>query len=519
VTQKPPVEKETAESRLQPAPPTLAERSFTALKWNYLGAAARVGSQLVIGVLLARLLGPEPFGLVAIAWFVIGLGNLISDLGFGSALVQREIVHVEDTRFVFTILVLVAMIMTITVVSTAGLVSEFFRRPDAIPVIQVLGLLFVVQAFGQVSASLLRRELNFKVVQIAQVSSYLIAYLGLGLPLALVGAGVWSLVSAAIGQAVLVSAMLFAARPHTVVPLLRPRGDGMLRFGSTVMGSNIANFTINNIDTAIIGRAFGAVDLGLYSRALQLVSTPMNAVLSNLSAVLFPAYSQAQTNASSLRKTYFASLTLVGLVCLPALAAIAVIPETVIVGLYGSNWNAAAPLLAPLSLGIAVTALLALSGPLLMGIGRPSVEFRAQAISAVITALALMLAANYSLVVLAWTLFSVFLIRFYLVTRNALQATKGRWLDVLRALLFPLVIASTTATAVKAVDLLASVSEIPPGLRLLLAACAGALSLMTSFIALRSWIISENVAWFVRGIEGRLPEFVKRILLSNPTRR
>jgi O-antigen/teichoic acid export membrane protein len=515
VTQGPPVEKEIPKSSPQPAS-TLAERSFSALKWNYLGALVRVVSQLVIGVLLARLLGPEPFGLVAIAWFVVGLGNLISDLGFGSALIQRERIHEEDTRFVFTILVLIASIMTITVVSTAGFVSDFFRRPDAVPVIRALGLLFVAQAFGQVPANLLRRELNFKVVQMAQVSSYLIAYLGLGIPLAIAGAGVWSLVAAALAQAVLVSTMLFAMRPHAVAPLLSQPGRGLLGFGSTVMGSNIANFTINNIDTAIIGRAFGAVDLGLYSRALQLVSTPMNAVLSNLSAVLFPAYSRAQANTASVRKTYFASLTLVGLLCLPVFTAIAVVPETVIIGLYGSRWSAAVPLLAPLSLGIAVTGLLALSGPLLMGVGRPGVEFRAQALSAVVTVLALILAAAYSLVVLAWTLFGVFLIRFYLVTRNALQATTGTWSDVLRALISPMTVAAFIAAAVKGVDLVAVTAQMTAGLRLMLAAFVGAASLLTSLVVLRRWLFSGDVAWFVNSIQGRLPGIVTRVLLDKP---
>ena len=130
MSREPPTEEGSAKVHLPIAPGRLAERSFTALKWNYFGAGIRILSQLAIGVILARLLGPEPFGLVAIAWFVVGLGTLISDLGFGSALIQSEKVHEHDKRYVFTILFLVALVTTIVVVSSAGLIAEFFRRPE-----------------------------------------------------------------------------------------------------------------------------------------------------------------------------------------------------------------------------------------------------------------------------------------------------------------------------------------------------------------------------------------------------
>ncbi len=79
----------------------LTRRSLGALKWNYLGTGAKIASQLAIGIVLARLLGPEPFGLIAVAWLMLGLGNLIADSGLSVALVQKEQISARDIRYVF----------------------------------------------------------------------------------------------------------------------------------------------------------------------------------------------------------------------------------------------------------------------------------------------------------------------------------------------------------------------------------------------------------------------------------
>ena len=518
MSKEPGAEEGEAQTRFPTEPGRLAERSFGALKWNYLGAAVRVIAQLVIGIILARLLGPEPFGLVAIAWFVVGLGTLIADLGFGSALIQSKRVHEHDTRYVFTVLVLVASTMTIIVVSLAGMIASIFRRPDAVPIIQALGLLFVIQAFGQVPASLLRRELNFRAVQIAQAGSYLLAYLCLGIPLAIIGWSVWSLVAAALAQAVLCSAMLFALRPHAVSPRFTSHERGLLGFGSKVMGSNLANFSINNIDTLIVGRAFGTVDLGLYNRALQLVVTPMSALMSNLSAVIFPAYSRARTNPVAIRKTFLASFTLIGLLLVPPFVVIAIVPEAVLVGLYGEHWRSAVPLLTPLSLATGMTGLLSLSGPLLNGLGRPGVELRAQSIAAVVTAIALMAASTFSLLALAWTLLGAFAFRFFLITRKAIEATDTSWLDVALALSWPSAVAAIAAIVVKVTDIGLAEHGLAPSGRLFVAACIGAVSLFAAVVGLKRRIFAGNTGWFLAKIDRRLPAAARWLLVAKSGR-
>src|SRR3954447_7843179 len=108
--------------------PTLPMLGWQALKWNYFGNAARGLAQFVIGILLARLLGPEPFGIVAVAWIILGVGNLFADLGFGAALVQRASLSTSDLRFIFTCQMVFASCLTLVGVLSADFIARYFHK-------------------------------------------------------------------------------------------------------------------------------------------------------------------------------------------------------------------------------------------------------------------------------------------------------------------------------------------------------------------------------------------------------
>src|SRR5919201_6189643 len=122
---------------------TLASSAWSGLMWNYLGVAARFVSSFVIGVVLARLLDPKPFGQVAITWIVIGLGNLVADFGFGAALVQRQEISKESIRFVFTVQMAIGAAMTALVIALAPLLASLFGQPEVTPVLRALAWIFL----------------------------------------------------------------------------------------------------------------------------------------------------------------------------------------------------------------------------------------------------------------------------------------------------------------------------------------------------------------------------------------
>ena len=490
----------------------LAKRSLGALKWNYLGAAARIGSQFVIGILLARLLGPEPFGLVAIAWLLLGLGNLVADFGLASALIQRATINERDIRYVFTLQLLMGAGLSALVYFSADYLAVFYRRPDAASVLQWMGLCFLFQAAGQTATALLRRSLDHRRVQICQVLSYLAGYLLLGIPLALGGAGVWALVVAQLCQSLLYSCSTYLSVRHPLLPSFRSEQTGMLAFGSKVMASNLTSWGISNLDSAIIGRILGVLDLGLYNRSMNLVAAPMNAAVSSLQGVLFPLYSRLQGQTDQIRRTYLAVICLLSLVLVPMFAAVAAIPETLVLGIYGSSWRAAAVIITPLALAMPVNAILAMSGPLMMGQARAGLEAGAQLLGVLVMVAAVSFFAGYSLSAVAWAVLAVYCLRAVLVTRLALGLIGTPAGAILRALAGSVTLGIIAAVVAWLLDSLLTVPLPVSAVRVFVdLACAGCAALL-GMVGFGRWLICREAREILGSATSHLPQWLQAIV-------
>jgi PST family polysaccharide transporter len=483
----------------------LARRSLGALKWNYLGTGIKVLSQLVIGIVLARLLGPEPFGLIAIAWLVLGLGSLIADSGLGVALIQKPHISPRDIRYVFSLQMLAGILLTLLTLALAPAVAVFYDRPDAAGVLRWMSLLFVIQGFGQTASALLRRDLDHKRVQLIQVATYLLAYLLLGLPLAYSGYGVWALVIAQLAQSASNSLAVYLCVRHPLWLALRAEQPGLFRFGFKVLGSNLTSWGISNIDSAIIGRQLGVTELGLYSRSMNLLASPMNAAVTTLQGVLLPLYSRLQHRPEAVRDIYLASLCLMSVVLAPAFSVIAVMPETTILAVYGVAWQGAAVLIAPLALAMPVNAALALGGPLMQGLGHAGLEASSQGIGFVILVVAVIVAASFSLAAVAWVVLAVYCLRAWLVTRLAAGLVAIPASAILRALAGPVVLAMFAALAAWQLDVWLTLSVVQPAWRFALVIGLSALAVLAALLAGGRWLFCIEAQTLLSQARSHLP--------------
>lgn len=489
---------------------SLSERSVTALKWNYIGAFAVILSQVAIGIALARLLGPEPFGLVAIALLVLSLGNLFAEGGLGAALIQKRDITNQDIRSVFSAQILIGFFIAAAVIAFTPWIVLFFKKPDAKFVVMVMAISIAIQPVGQTATALLRRKLEFKKIQLIRLISYLFGYLAIGVPLAFLGLRVWSLVVAQLIQTTFYSFTVYFIARHPVFPLVRPDQCRLLRFGTTITGNNITSWGSSNLDTAIVGRFFGTVDLGLYNRAFNLVNMPMSAVVSSMQGVLFSAYARSQDNRSALRRTYIVSIGGMALLLLPMFSAASAVPESIILGLYGGKWRSAIPLLTPLALAMPINAMLAMAGPLLTGIGQPHKEFIAQIVSWLFMVPALILASHYSLEVVAWSVLGVYIVRFLILISMSLHAIDEKIQNLINILFVPLVIAVILSAFAFSIDRLLLSAEFGPTLRLILVIVFCALSYLVLLFLFRKQIVRGPTKSFLITIQDKLPSIIVR---------
>ena len=171
----------------------LAKSAISSFHWNLIGSIVRSGSGFFLNIVLARILGPEPYGLVAIATIFIAIGNLIINSGLSSGLIQKQDISDKDIHYILTVQLGLGILITIFIITFAPLLGILYRQPTVIPVLQVLALTSTLQAAAQTSTALLKRRLQFDRIQYVSVASYFLGYLGIGLWLALGGHGVWSL--------------------------------------------------------------------------------------------------------------------------------------------------------------------------------------------------------------------------------------------------------------------------------------------------------------------------------------
>ncbi|MGY0194249.1 lipopolysaccharide biosynthesis protein [Leptothrix sp. BB-4] len=380
------------------SPGNLGQRSVAAVAWGGGGTAVRLLLQLGTQVLLARLLGPAEYGVFAIGAIVVAFATFFSDVGLAYGLIQKAEVDDRDIRFVLTWQALLGGVVTLAVVALAPWLARFFDEPRAGPVIAALAALALLNALTAPSLNLLKRRLDFRRIQIAQVLSYVAGYVLVGIPMALAGQGVWALTCSWLVQGGCNLVLMYGATRHPLRPLLwYPQGRSQFAYGSVVFATNFVNWVINNADRVIVGRFMSSRDVGLYATACNLLATPSSALLGVLQPVFFSASSRVADDRERLVRGYLTLLSAFAVFLLPAFVVLFVVARDLVALLYGPAWREVGPLLQVVALSMPFFILWGLTTPMLWTGGRARSEVLIQLPIALLWIGACLLAARHSL--------------------------------------------------------------------------------------------------------------------------
>ena len=484
--------------------PSLRARGITAFLWGGGGTVVRLIVQVGAQIAMARILGPEQYGLFAVGAIVLSFSNFFSDLGFAYGLIQRPQVSPDDIRFVFTWQLILGTLTGGTLMLLAPMLAGFFGDVRIAAVISALAPLCLVQAATSVSLNLMQRAINYKAVQMAQVIGYVAGYVGVGIPLALSGAQVWALVWAWSIQALVSCGVLYAFARHPVAPKLIHRGGwGIARFGLNVLATNVVNWVVSNADRVVIARSAPAATVGLYTTSYSLMSTPASSVMGFVQPVMYAACSRVQGQTQPIREAY---LTLSGVICLvlmPAYAFVAIVAGTFIQALYGSAWAGAAPLLTPLALAMPLYLLWNVTTPPMWTSGRVTDELKLQAPIAVLWIVSVLVAVQYSILAAAWTVFALSLVRWLVFTRmlkRILALESGAYWHAVRG---GLVVSGIVACVAGAVDAAMALLDAGPPLVRLAASLFTSLAVVLLCVRSFGALINDRVMRLVLETAGR----------------
>ncbi|TGE25089.1 lipopolysaccharide biosynthesis protein [Hymenobacter aquaticus] len=338
------------------APKNLTTTTLHSMTWTT--AATIVTSVMQIGytAIMARLLPPAAFGLVALAGVVLRFGGYFAQMGMAQALIQKPELSDEDIRAAFTSSTVLGALFAGTMVLGAPLTRYIFEQPEVVQLVRVMALGTFVAGVIATSMSLLRRRMEFRTLAIMDIITYVLAYGVVGVGLAWRGFGVWSLVWASLSQGLILGVMSYAITRHNVRFYFNwERYRPLLSYGGRISFTSFLEFITSSLDTMVIGRVLGAALLGIYNRAYMLISLPLYLITTSVSKVIFPAFSQLQTNLPKLRAVYLASITLVAAVVLPLSAGMAVAAPELVRSLLGPGWDASVPVLRMMSLPVSMS--------------------------------------------------------------------------------------------------------------------------------------------------------------------
>ena len=330
----------------------LSRHAIHGFIWLLSTGAAQGAVQIVTLILLARLLGPEPFGIVGGALIAMRVADLLSKLGVGQALVQRK--EVDEAHIAAALIFFLGWgaLVTLVLVAAAPLLAEAIGIAQLNQVVPVMALGVLASNCSEVSMALLRRDLRFRGLAVAQAISYIVAYGPFGLGLALLGFGVWSLAWAFVVQLALKSAVLIVIGPHRWSLRATPLAmRDLMTFGGGMTGWRLANRASKELDNLVVARMLGAEALGLYRRAYQLSVTPADFFARSMATIAFPVATKLQ-DPERLARGYLLAVSGVAVIGLPLGAFMAVVAPELVTVLLGPQWVAASAPLAILSLGL-----------------------------------------------------------------------------------------------------------------------------------------------------------------------
>lgn len=388
----------------------LGRRTLAALLWTYTGAVGRVVLQLVFQLMLARLLGPEAFGQASLALIVLGFGWILSEAGFGSALIQKAEISTQDIRFALAWVLLASVGAGACIALASPLLARWLGDAQAWPLLAAAGLLIPIQAVSNIPSSLMRRALDAKRAQGIYLAGYAVAYGAVGLPAAWAGAGPWALI-AAFGTHSLFG--LVAACRVTRCPL-RPsfRGDRSLRaFGFKVTLANMANWATENVDRMLVSRFWGSASLGAYGAAANLSRAPAGFLLGSLQSVAFASAARLQHSRERLAGVFLGMVAGVSLLTWPIFVTMSVHADILIALLYGQRWMEAGPLFAIFSLALMPMTLLGVAGPLLWAINAVGADVQGQLLTVALLLVGLWFCSGLPLQQAAWVVLPAYLAR------------------------------------------------------------------------------------------------------------
>jgi len=389
-------------------------RTFSAVRWTTTAAFMRTIVQLVQLSVLARLLAPEDYGLMAMVAVVLGFATMFSDLGLNSAYLQRQNVTPQQRSSLFWMNLAMGGGLTIMVMSCSPLIARFFGDARLTPLLMLSSCTFIISSLGQQIKMTAAKALDFRPVALIEILASIVAFMAAVIA-SYAGWGVYALIGGAIINAAVGTLLSWIFLSRGWHPLWRFQWDDVrsfLGFGGALVANNFVNQINSSIDLLLGGRMLTASSLGLYSLPRNVVFHIQGMVNPIITRVGFPLIAQVQTDIPKVRSIYLKTLNMTASTNAPLYVGIAFFAPVVVSIMLGEKWLEVTDLLRILVIWGFFRSTGNPAGSLLLGLGRADLSLKWNLAMLCIVPPVLWVSSCYDTLGLAWALLGLMVVLF-----------------------------------------------------------------------------------------------------------
>ena len=317
---------------------SLKNKTVKGASWSFIDSIAGQGITFLVGLVLARLLSPAEYGLIGIITIFIAVFNSIVDSGFSNALIRKNDAKDLDYNTVFISNLVLSVVLFGILYISAPAISSFFNQSQLIPLLRVMGIIVIINAFAIIQRTLLVKKVDFKTqTKVSLISSISSGFIGIGM--AVSDLGVWSLVGQQISRQFLNSAFLWIfSQWYPKIQFSFKSFKELFSFGWKLLVSGLIDTVWREIYQVVIGKCYTPVALGQYTRAQQFASICSSNLTSVVQRVSFPVLSSVQDDKERLKNGYKRIIKVTMLLTFVLMLGLAAVAKPLVLALIGEQW-------------------------------------------------------------------------------------------------------------------------------------------------------------------------------------
>ncbi|MEQ9357966.1 MOP flippase family protein [Coleofasciculus chthonoplastes] len=380
---------------------SIKQKAIKAVIWSAIQNWGSQAGSLIVFVILARLLTPEAFGIVALANVFLAFMNIFLDQGFAKALIQRQDLEPEHLDTAFWTHVSSGIVLTGLSFITAGLVADLFEQPQLIPILQCFSFLFFINSLSHVQKAILMREFAFQTMATRALLGIFIGGF-VGIVMALWGFGVWSLVTQQFLYEFVEVFVLWGAsdwRPRFKFSL--KHFQDLFSFGINIVILQFINFFNKRSDNLLIGYFLGDVALGYYAIAYRVFKVMTQLLVFTTKQVALPTFSRLQTEPERFRKAFYKATKFTSLVAFPTFLGMTILAPELVFVLFGEKWIPAVPVMQVLAFAGIINSISLFKGSVFMAMGKPSWKLKIGLLHTALNLVGFLVAVRWGIVAVA----------------------------------------------------------------------------------------------------------------------